>query len=231
VIAAPSVRRWGLLLAVSLVPLAPLASQTMSGRAVIAVPKSSTRLPGLTDRLDGVWAGVALDVNVGRLAVSVSGTRGRLTAAEAGSAPDRDVGEIFVSGRYDVRPGLGFDLRYITRAFSSAAGYQRWDLGGVGATASRDLGTPAVRATISLAYLPVVKVSAQGRPAHAVSSEVGISVAPHRLPLALQMSYRVERFSFPKAAARSDQFEALTLSIGLVARRIRGRWTLGSPGK
>lgn len=217
-------------LTVALVPMAALTSQTISGRTVIAAPKSSVRVPGLAERLDGVWAGLAFDVGVGRVTVSAVGMRGRLTSAEPGSAPDRDVGEVSLSGRYHVRNGLGLELRYVARAFSSAAGYQRWDIVGVGATASRDLGTPTVNAVATLAYLPLVNLGTQGRSSFGVSSEVGLTVAPRRLPVAFLVSYRVERFSFLNLARR-EQFEALTLSIGLVARRVRGRWTLGGPGK
>jgi hypothetical protein len=119
------------------------------------------------------------------------------------------------------RPWLGLELRYTARAFSSAAGYQRWDVVGVGAAASRDLGTPAVRAFASLLYFPMVSVSHQERPRFALGSDVGIALAPSKLPLAVTLSYRIERFSFPEAAARSEQFEALTLSLGL-RRRLGG---------
>lgn len=220
-----------LLLASLLAPTAELAGQTVSGRAVIAAPQSSVRIGDLMERVDGVWAGVALDLHVGRFAISGSATRGQLRPSEAGTLPKRDVGEVSVSGRYELRSWLGFELRYAARAFSSAAGRQRWDMAGVGATASRDLGTPAVRAFASLAYLPVVKVSGQQRPTFALSSDVGIALAPSRFPIAFMVSYRVERFRFPEATARSEQFEAFTLSVGVQARRVAGRWTLGGRGE
>lgn len=212
-----------LLVAVSLLPLAALQGQTVSGRAVIAAPRSSVSLPGLTERGDGLWAGLALDVQAGRFAFSASGTRGRLRASQTGSAPERDVGEISLTGRYDVRPWLGFAARYTARAFSSAAGYQRWDMLSMGATASRDLGTPAVRAFASIEYLPIIELSTQAQPDFGFASDVGIALAPEGLPIAGLLGYRVERFTFPSATARSEQFEALTLSVGVRLRRLNGR--------
>ena len=220
-----------LLFAGSLLPMAASSGQTVSADVVVAAPKQSTRFSGSTERVDGSWLGGAVELETGRLRLSASGMRGRLTASDPGSVPRSDVGELSLNGRYGVRPWLGLELCYTARAFSSAAGYQRWDLVGVGATASRDLGTPAVRAFASLLYFPVVRVSYQERPRLALGSDVGIAVAPSKLPLAVTLSYRIERFSFPEAAARSEQLEALTLSLGVRARRHAGRWTLGGAGQ
>lgn len=225
------VRPVTLLVACWLLPAAATSGQAVSGRAILAIPKHSTRLIGLTERVDGVWAGGVLEFGAGRLGVSLSGLRGRLTASDPGSVPDREVGELTLNGQYGVRPWLRLELRYTARAFSSAAGHQRWDLVGVGAAASRDLGTPAVRAFASLLYFPMVSVSEQQRPSFALGSDVGIALAPSKVPLVVSLSYRIERFSFPEAAARSEQFEALTLSLGVRARWPAGRWTLGRAGQ
>jgi hypothetical protein len=219
------------LLAGSLALTAPLSGQTVSGHVVVAAPKHSAHFSGVTERLDGSWLGGAVQFETGRLRVSVSGMRGRLTASDPRSVPDRDVGELSLNGQYGLRPWLSLELRYTARAFSSAAGYQRWGLVGVGAAASRDLGTPSVRAFASLLYFPLASVNGQESPSFALGSDVGIALAPSRLPLAVTLSYRIERFSFPEAAARSEQFEALTLSLGVRARRHAGRWTLGGAGQ
>jgi hypothetical protein len=170
---------------------------------------------------------MAVDFRAGRFALSARGTRGQLTTSQAGLVPDRDVGEIAVSARYDVRSWIGLDLGYTARAFSSAAGYERWDMASVGVTGTRDVGTPAVRAFASLAYLPVVTIRAQENPTFAFASDVGIFVAPNRSPLTVSLSYRIERFRFPSATRRSEQFEALSLSAGVRAWRHGGRWKLG----
>jgi len=209
--------------------MAGLSGQTVSADVVVAVPKQSTRFSGLTERVNGSWLGGAVELETGRLRLSASGMRGRLTAPDPGTLLTRNVGELVLNGQYRVRPWLGLELRYAARAFSSAAGYQRWDLLGVGAAASRDLGTPAVRAFASLLYFPMVSVSHQERPKFALGSDVGIALAPSKLPLAVSLSYRIERFRFPKAT-RSEQFEALTLSLGVRARRHAGRWNLVGQG-
>ena len=111
----------------------------------MAAPEHNAHFSGVTERMDGSWVGGAVEFEAGRLRLSVSGMRGRLTAADAGSLPRRDVGELSLDGQYRVRPWLDLQLRYTARAFSSAAGYQRWDVVGVGAVVSRDLGTRLAR--------------------------------------------------------------------------------------
>src|SRR2546430_2749754 len=96
--------RLALPLAGLLVTGAQLAGQAVAARAVIAVPKNSVRLGGVTERMDGVWAGVVLGFDAGRFRVTATGTRGQLTASGAGIVPKRDVGEISVSGQYELRP-------------------------------------------------------------------------------------------------------------------------------
>jgi hypothetical protein len=229
--AARWLRRVTCLLAGPLVPIAVLSGQTVSAHAVVATAKHSAHFSGLTERVDGSWVGGAAEFGTGRLCLSISGLRGRLTAPDPASVPKRDVGELSLDGRYRVRPWLRFELQYTARAFSSAAGYQRWALVGVGAAASRDLGTPAVHGFASLMYFPVVGVSHQERPSFAFGSDVGIALAPTKLPLAVALSYRIERFSFPAPAARSEQFEALKLALGVRAWRHARRWTLGGAGQ
>jgi hypothetical protein len=219
------------LLPALLVPAAVLPGQAVSARAVIAAPRSSVRVGGVMDRADGMWGGLALDFRAGRFTLSGSGTRGQLTSGASGTAPKRDVGELSLGGAYEFRPWLRFDLQYATRAFSSAAGYQRWDMLSVGATALRDLGTKAVRAFAGVAYLPVVTVSGQQRPTFALGSDVGIALLPTHLPIGLRLDYRIERFNFPTASGRSEQFEAFTFSMGSALQRVGGRWKLGAPGE
>ena len=88
-----------------------------------------------------------------------------------------------------------------------------------------------MRAFITLAYLPIVRVRDQQRPTFAVGSDVGIAVLPTHSPIAVQLDYRIEHFKFPAASARSEQFEAFTLTVGMRVRRVGGRWTLGSVGE
>ncbi len=212
------------LVAAALAGGSQLAAQAVAVRAVIAAPKNSARLSGVTERADGVWAGAALDLRAGSWALFARGLRGQLETSQPGFVPTSDVGEIAVSGRYDVRPWIGIDLGYTTRAFRSAAGYQRWEMVGVGATATSDLGTPAVRANISLTYIPVVSLRTQEDPTSGLGSEVAIAAAPPRLPIVIALSYRIERFHFPSVTGRSEQFESLAFSVGVKAWREDGRW-------
>ena len=220
-----------LLLVGVLVPIAVSSGQMVSAHVVVGAPKWSTQFSGVTERLDGWSVGGAVELEKGRLGLSASGMRGRLAPPDPGSQLNTDVGELSFEGRYDVTSWFGCELRYAARAFSSSAGYQRWDMVGVGATASRELGTPAVYGYAQLLYFPVVDVSNQENPSFALGSDVGIAVAPSRLSLAVTLNYRIERFTFPEAVARSEQFESLRLSLAVRARRHAGRWTLGGGGQ
>jgi hypothetical protein len=226
-----SLWRLTFLFAGALVPMAASNGQTVSAHVVVAAPMQSAHFSGVTERLHGAWVGGAVELATGRVRLSVSGVRGRLTPLDPGGVPNRDVGEVSLNGKYGIRPWLALELRYTARAFSSAAGYQRWDLVGMGAAASRDLGTPAVRAFGGLLYFPMVTVSSLEKPKFALGSDMGIAVAPSKLPLDVTLSYRIDRFGFPDATARAEQLEALTLSVGVRARRHAGRWTLGAARK
>jgi len=111
------------LLAASLVPIAAASGQMVSAHAVVAAPRHNAHFAGVTERMDGLWVGGAVEFEVGRLRLSGSGMRGRVTSPDPGSVPKRDVGELALNGHYRVRPWLGFEMRYTARAFSSAAGY------------------------------------------------------------------------------------------------------------
>jgi len=198
-----------------------LAGQTVTARAVIGAPRNSVRVAGGLERVNGWWGGVEVGVHVGPWTWSVEGTRGSLSPAGGSPVLDRDVGEVSLSARYRSRDGVGPELRYVARAFRSAAGYQRWNMLALAVSGSHDLGHPAVRAFASIAYLPILSAAGgEPRPSGGLGSEVGLSIALVRL------GYRVERFEFQQSAARSEQFETLTLSAGVCVRRIAGRWAL-----
>ena len=211
-------------LAILLMPSAALHAQVVSARAVVTAPKSSVRFADVVERSNGVLAGLEVRLQAGRLTLSGSGTRGRLTPENSPIA--RTLGEVSLAGRYDVLSWLGAETRYVVRAAKSAAGYQRWEVFGLGARVLRELGGPGVRASAGLVYSPVAHVTAIEDPTLALSADVGISLAPEAFPLLIGLNYRTERYRFPSAAGRSEQFEALTLVVGLGVRRQRGRWTL-----
>lgn len=209
-----------------LVPSLDLAAQVVSARAVIAIPKSSVRLGSVTERVIGVWGGLGIGYEARGFRVTGTGTRGYLTASPAGSSLDQDVGELSVEGQYDVAAVMSLDLRYAARAFRSGTGRQRWDLVSAGFTLSRGLGTSGVNAFARLGYMPVIHVT-EADATTGWTSEVGLSVAPEASSVLVRFGYRVERFGFPQAARRSQQFDLLTLTVGVRARRLGGRWTIG----
>ena len=209
-----------------------LAGQTVSARGIMGAPKSSVRTAGVTERVGGWWGGVAVGFQTGQWTVCAEGTRGSLSSSGGGPVLDRDVGEVSLGSRYEFPPGVGPELRYVARAFRSAAGYQRWNMLAIAVTGSHDLGNPAVHGFASIAYLPILGATGgEPRPTGGLGSEVGLAVAPDRFPLAFALGYRVERFYFPRSAARSEQFETLTLSAGVHVRRHAGRWALSGGGK
>lgn len=209
-------------------PIRRFDAQTVSARAILGAPKNSVRAGGTTERLDGLWAGAAVGFRTGPWTFAAEGTRGTVSGSPGSPAVDRDVGEISFAARFDSHIGVGPELRYLTRAFRSAAGYQRWDMLAVAVTGSHDLGSPVARATASLVFLPILGVTAgQPRPTHGLGSEVGFSAASDRSPLAFTLGYRVQRFYFGPSAGRSEQFEALAVSVEVRLQRRGGRW--GSP--
>lgn len=205
----------------------PLAGQHVSARAVIAAPKSEARVSGVTIREGGTWAGLEVELSLGRFTLVGSGTRGKLTPSDPGTFPSTDVGETAVNARVRVSAWLAAEARYTGRAFSSATGFERWDIVGMGAAASHDLGAPSVRAYADLELLPIVRLRHTQSGRFGLRSEVGITVAPPRSPLEGRVGYAVERYTFAASAAHAAQFEAFTLSLGVRAWRHAGRWSLG----
>jgi hypothetical protein len=219
----PGALRTVSVLAGLLLPTAVLHAQLISARAVVSTPQSSVRFGDGVERASGVWGGLEVGIRAGRLALVGSGTRGRLTP-ESGLLP-RTVGEVTVTGRYDILSWLGAESGYLVRAATSPVGYQRWELWGVGARVRQQMGGP-VRVSAGLVYSPVARITGIEDPTLALSADVGISLFPGTLPLQLGLTYRTERYTFPSAAGRREQFDAFTLVAGLDVRRERGRWTL-----
>ena len=225
-----AIRRLGraaVFLAVGLAPGAALAGQAVSGRVLVALPKSSVRVGGATERLAGVWAGAGVGFHISSWTFSASGTRGTLSPSVTSGVLERDVGEISAGGRFEPHPSVAVDARYVARAFSSAAGRRRWNMAVIGVIGSRELGTPVVRASASLGYLHLLSGSEQAPPNFGVGGDVSISLASPQYPLAVSLGYRVETFHYPSSADRSEQFETLSLSVGVRVRRLDGRWALG----
>jgi hypothetical protein len=174
--------------------------------------------------LGGVWFGAAAHVQVGPVTVSAAGLRGSLDAIDHTTAAERDeAGEIL--GRMAVSPLSWFAVEagYTVRAFNSAVGHQEWKIPSIGAAVSGALGHPSLRAHMRAAYLPAVTITGIDDPDLGVSVETGITAAFTSMPVFLSAVYRLERFDFPGgSAARVEQFEMLSLSVGLHASLMGG---------
>jgi len=213
--------RLGLLAGVWLVAprTGPAQGIAVTTFGIIGGPRSTVLNEGVRETVGGVWLGVAVEVKVRRLLIAVSGLRGTLTPIE--NTPfERDGGEEAILIRFEPRSGLGVEGAYTARAFSSAAGYQHWDILGLGAWVSMPLGDPALCAYARGSYLPAVSVSGQPAPTVALAAEVGVSAAPARAPVLIRLKYRFERFDFPgQPTARLEEFDRITLEVGYRVRR------------
>ncbi len=185
---------------------------------VVAGPRSTVLYEGTRETVEGVWLGAVVEVKVNRFRVSGFGLRGTLDPAA--NAVGRDGGEEGILVRFEPRAGVGVEAMYAARAFSSAVGYQRWDMLGLGAWVSTALGDPALQVYARGSYLPAVGVSGQPSPNLALAAEVGVSAIPHRLPVVIRLAYRFERFDFPaQPASRLEVFERIALEVGYRVRR------------
>lgn len=206
-------------LAMVAVHTAPMTAQIrVSGGGLVGQPRTTILFQGARERLGGVWFGGAVDVQVGPVAISVAGLRGALEPIENTVAPERDeAGEII--GRVAVSPlrWITLEAGYTIRAFNSAVGHQEWKIPSVGAVVSGTLGHPSLRAHVRGAYLPAVQITGIDRdPDLGLSVEAGITATFRSAPLFLRAAYRLERFDFPGGmTSRLEQFEMLTLSVGL----------------
>ena len=205
--------------------LARLDAQDVRARLVVAAPHSSTRVEGIPDEVDGLAGGLAVDVRLGELTLSASGVRGSLDPTGTASGLSRNFGDVSLGARYRVRSWLDLGAQYTARAFSSAAGHARWDMMGVGATASMELGTPSAIASLGVAWMPSVALST-AEPGNGLASELAVSVEPVSLPVHLRLHYRIERF-FDIGADRGEQFESFAAALGIRLRRENGRWQMG----
>ncbi len=198
--------------------VSPAQRAEVTGFGIVAGPRSIVLSEGVRETVQGVWLGMVLEVRVDRFLVSGFGLRG--TLAPVANTVRRDGGEEGILVRFEPRAGLGVDAMYTARAFSSAVGYQRWDMLSLGAWGSVVLGDPALRAFARGSYLPAVGVSGQPSPSLALAADVGVSVTPRRAPVVIRLTYRFERFDFPaQPASRFEAFERIALEVGYRASR------------
>ena len=209
--------RLALLATVGLFAPGALSAQRIevTGFGIVASPRSTVLDQGVREVIGGVWIGAAVQVKVDRLLITASGLRGTLDPIE--NTPfQSDAGEEGMRVGLALRSWLSVEADYTARAFSSTAGYQRWDMLGLGAAASVPLGDSALSAHARVSYLPVANASGRSSPGLAVAAEVGVTAAPRRAPLLIRLSYRFERFDFPGEPA---EFDRIALEVGYRVKR------------
>lgn len=199
----------------------------VSGSALVANPSSSVSIDGTREQTNGIWFGGMVELRLGDFAVTGLGLTGDLSATGDVTALDRDGGEMSARGRYDVLSWLGVEASYTMRAFTSAAGYQRWNEMGIGVVLFHDLLDGAVQVFGRAAYLPWVSVDGQDSPDVSLGTETGVSLTPPGVPITLRAAYTMERYDFPGADQRREQFDRISLSIGVPVQRAAGGWGIG----
>ncbi len=193
----------------------PAQRVEVTGLGIVAGPRSTVLNQGVREVIGGVWIGAAVEVKVDRFLITASGLRGTLDPIE--NTPfQSDAGEEGVRVGFTPRSGFSVEASYTARVFSSAVGYQRWNMLGVGASMSVPLGDSALSAHARASYLPVATASGRSSSSVAIAAEVGVSAAPRRTPMLIRLTYRFERFDFPGEPA---EFDRITLEVGYRVKR------------
>ncbi|GIW53284.1 MAG: hypothetical protein KatS3mg081_2639 [Gemmatimonadales bacterium] len=179
-------------------------------------------LLNLPDSSAGWCGGAVAWVQLGPLVLEGGGFRVKQLAQPGGSIT-RDAGEI--RGVVALAPVRWISLEgsYTVRAFSSAMGYQRWQIPGAGVKVAIPLGDSTFLAYVRGHYLfPALQqlyagqTSGDARYQLGLSGESGLIVRPGRAPVVLGITYRLERFDFPElAAGRLEHFEVISAFAGL----------------
>lgn len=207
--------------------MAPVAagraqSLSFSATAMAQWTQSRLMLLGTEESVSGPWVGGTAELKVGPVALGTTVLRGTLKPATPGSALQRDGGEIRSLVRIDPVPWIGLEGGFTVRAFSSAAGYQRWNIPSAGIRLAPQLGHPALHGYVRAHYLPpfTQKNLFAGQVAGSgvqwdlgLAAEAGVLVTP-RAGEVFGFTYRFERYDFPGGAAgRLDEF----ISVGVFA--------------
>ncbi len=215
------------LAAVLTAPLARFAQAQVSFSAAAGGQwvRNTLILQGVREETAGPWFGGAAELKLGPVVLGGRGFRGTLRQQGTAFAFDRTAGEVQALIRLEPVRWLGVEGSYTVRAYSSPAGYQRWDVSALGIVLSTTLGHPALRAYARGSVLPSVYMggdtsralfSTNGQsPGLRFASEVGLKVAPLRVPVLLALYYRFERYDFPVSpSGRLEQLGAAGLSVG-----------------
>lgn len=177
----------------------------------------------LRETLQGPCGGGIAYLKLGPLVMEASGFRAPQLQPSGSTGFTRDGGDARALVGIAPVPWVVFEGGLAVRAFSSAGGYQRWDIRGGGVKLGVPLGDPTLTAYARVHYLPgrpqripAGQVSGDAEWDFGVVAESGLKIAPRRLPLVFGVFYRMERFDFPGGTAgRLEQFDVLAIYGGL----------------
>ncbi|GIW53243.1 MAG: hypothetical protein KatS3mg081_2598 [Gemmatimonadales bacterium] len=178
----------------------------------------------LRESVEGLCTGGVGYLKLGPVVIEATGLRAPELRPFGGSATfTRDGGDVRAFVGLAPVPWVVLEGGFGLRAFSSPAGYQRWQMLSGGLKIAVPLGDPALTAYLRGHYLPATPQQVPaGQPSGdakwdlGLIAESGLRIAPHRVPLVFGVFYRLERFDFPGGTAgRLEQFDVLAIYGGL----------------
>ncbi len=186
----------------------------LSGHVIVSRVHETVMLAGSTVRSAGTWFGASVAGTRGRFTLSATGLHGGLHPIESGEI-NRTGGEIEARARFQARRWIALDAGYLARAFSGAAGYQRWNTFAIGANLSTTLGDPMLRTEARIAYVPWVNVTLPEHPGLALDADLRVIMVPRHTPLTASLTYRFQRYDFEGGSTgRLEAFDGLGIAIG-----------------
>lgn len=173
----------------------------------------------LTELMTGTWGGGAARIALGPLALRGSLAAGPLRSADTTTAVAREGAEANAEAELWVAGGLALIGGLRTRGYTSTVGKQVWRILRTGIRLHGPLGTERVRAWLTASYMPSVTVTKRGKPRMAFETDIGLAVAPPRVPVELALGYRFERFDFGQADGSRVE-ELASFYVGIAYGRV-----------
>lgn len=163
------------------------------------------------EKTSGAVIGVAADVALGGpMSLRVQLLTGTLTKDTVTVLKDRSLSALRVDGGIQISPWLIVFAGGEARRYQ-AAGTERWLMIRAGGEASASLGGGPLHGFTRVVVLPLISIATnQGSataPSFGIASETGIGLSGRRF--SGSVLYAVERYDFPTAAGRREQFGAL----------------------
>jgi len=224
----PRVRAAALALILSSLPLEAQAQNRELRLAGIACrARDAAILLSSRESTAGWCVGALAVLELGPLVLEGSGFRAKRMEPTAGAALDRDGGELRGLVGFAPIPWVALEVGFAVRAFSSDAGFQRWQIPSGGFKLAVPLGDPTFTAYVRAHYLapmfqkiPAGQLSGDAKWDLGLIAETGLQITPRKTPLLVGASYRLERYDFPGGVAgRLEQFDVLSVYGGVRLRK------------